>query len=78
MGFYKYEGALIDVSVLSNGKEGSEGWVVEFWDLTPGSPGELMHIYVDADGSCNVDVMAGTVNSDFIDWALSIVRLELK
>ncbi|MFE7648433.1 hypothetical protein [Streptomyces phaeoluteigriseus] len=77
MGFYDHGGALIEVAVLSDGKEGSEGWVVEFWDLTPGGPGELMHVQVNANGEFGVDVLDESVGEEFVGWAVSIARSEL-
>ncbi|MGW3356377.1 hypothetical protein ACWDFL_13260 [Streptomyces bungoensis] len=77
MSFYQRGGALIDVSVLSDGIEGSEGWVVEVWDLTPGGPGELLHIHFDSRGRATVDRVAASVDDDFVEWALSVARSEL-
>ncbi|MFI5545547.1 hypothetical protein ACIA6E_17430 [Streptomyces sp. NPDC051815] len=77
MGFYEHNGSLIEVAVLSDGKEGSEGWVVEFWDLTPGGPGELMHVHVNTNGECVVDILDESADESFADWAVFIARSEL-
>ncbi|MER6976129.1 hypothetical protein [Streptomyces carpinensis] len=77
VGFYEHDGSLIEVAVLSDGKEGSGDWVVEFWDLTPGGPGELMHVHVNANGECGVDILDESVDESFVDWAVSIARSEL-
>ncbi|MGW1591422.1 hypothetical protein [Streptomyces sp. NPDC002386] len=77
MGFYKRDGALIDISVLSDGIEGSDGWVAEVWDLTPGGPGEVMHIRFDSGGRATVDRLVASIDDDFVAWALSVARSEL-
>lgn len=77
VGFYNHDGSLIEVAVLSDGREGSEDWVVEFWDLTPGGAGEMMHVHVSADGECAVDILNESLDKSFVDWAMSIVRSEV-
>ncbi|WEH15702.1 hypothetical protein [Streptomyces sp. VNUA24] len=77
MGFYDHDGALIEDAVLSDGKKGSEDRVVEFWDLTPGGPGELMHVHVNASGELSADILDESVDEDFADWAASVARSEL-
>ncbi|MDO0923967.1 hypothetical protein QQY24_00290 [Streptomyces sp. TG1A-8] len=77
MASYNRDGMLIDVSVLSDGKVGSDGWVVEFWDLTPGGIGEFMHIHVDAHGNCTTERMVESVSESLTQWALSIAKSEL-
>jgi hypothetical protein len=77
MGFYERKGALIEVSVLSDGIDGSDDFIVEFWDLAVGGDGELLHVYFNADGVATVDCLSGAVDEDFVNWALEIARLEL-
>jgi hypothetical protein len=77
MDFYEHNGALIEVSVLSDGVEGSDGWVVEFWDVTPGGDGELLHIHFDADGIATVERVYASVDQEFINWALVTARSNL-
>ncbi|MEV7815602.1 hypothetical protein AB0P05_33570 [Streptomyces flaveolus] len=78
MGYYEHDGVLIDVSVLSDGVDGSEGWVAEFWDLTPEGDGELVHVRFDASGHATVDRLSKSVDDDFVAWALSVARSELE
>jgi hypothetical protein len=77
MGFYNRDGTLIEASALSDGLSGSRGWVVEFWDLTPGGRDEIMHVHKSSQGEYSVDLLGGEANEAFIAWAISVAKSEL-
>ena len=77
MALHSYGDALIEVSVLSSGRDDSSGWVAEFWDLTPNSRGEFMHIHKDEHGVICIDLLGRKMEVDLVEWAISVGKSEL-
>lgn len=77
MTIHECHGNLIESSVLSDGIPGSDGSVVEFWDLTPGGRGEMLHVRTALGDDLTVDLIADDISPDFVSWAVSIARTEL-
>jgi hypothetical protein len=77
MAFYTRDGVLIEISVLSGGQNKSVEWVVEVWDLSPDTGGELMHISRREGGDLYVDLLGQELSVGFVEWAISVARSEL-
>jgi hypothetical protein len=76
MSVLQYGGALIEITVLSNGD--ADGWVAEVWDLTPESGGEVMHAHLSPNGELTIDLLGGRLNAEFLLWCVDAVRREIR
>ena len=75
MSVHQYGGSLIELSILSD--QENDGWVVEVWDLTPDTGGELMHFHAAAGGRLTIDLLGSQHEVEFVLWVIGAVRGEL-
>jgi hypothetical protein len=67
---------LIEVAVLS--VPGTEDWVAELWDLSPGGRGEMIHVHKSEDGKVTVDMLGQILPIDLVRECLDEAQGELE
>lgn len=66
---------IIEVEVLS--VPGTEDWVAEVWDLTPGGRGEMMHVHKRHDGDLTLDLLGQVLPVELVQRSLNAALEEL-